>query len=1043
MSRKDEPSSDGMAVDMKDKGKEFITTKNDEVANSPYFIHDNDTKGKKKGLPSWLDHFNAKDLKTLFKCAIAVWIATLFLLINPSLNEYGQATFFGCILLLIVPCNGIVFIHVMGGLTMVIGMMLGWAWGVITMKAALSTRPQAETNARLAQLAAQATRMQTNTEQATGQSQYTQVLIFEGFMLDTRVSVTYFCMVGLFIYLVARIRVAAPKLALLQVFAIVVSDIFLTTAPLLPSFTGTIPVVLIKPAVTAVGVGMVCNILFFPESTSHLVLETMEGVVKPMRSFLDACKLGFSDSSASFDLTQLQQTKAGVAGAFKGLDGSLGFLALDLSTGRWNTEDVQSLHQPLRQLVIMFLGLLQLQITRVEAATKNERLNVLEEVERSGNTSGDVPQIGHNHLVQVLGLRRSFKHVDKEDLLEKSMGALFTTSGMLLDTCGEAIDSIVEALHTVNNRRWFKRPKIEECNQLRSRHDEVLLRLKQSKIVFADRTAQQLLDPHNHLFDDDGHLRMQGDAGAPINGLMLGLIFEERILGVASALDVMLTQVVALERERIKTKIWFPTKLRNLFSWAFGQDATPGMAPVSSSSGLDSETARLDYSSKPQKQKQRKKQSKSKDEDKDHGAQQELDKLRFHPGNKRSTLGKVLLAAINWVANTEGQYALRVLAVTIAMGVPAVIPSSAGFYYREKGLWALIMSQTGLVAYTADFVYGFMLRVIGTVVGGVLGMVCWYIGAGNGPGNPYGMAAIMALAVTCLMWGRLFAPPALLQGVLLMASTLYLVVAYSWMDTHIPAYGNPGVGYSVFWRRTLLVLIGFTTSAIVIFFPRPPSASRHYRRMLSSSIRSSKDLYALYVASWSHEYEDLKETAEKQVLATSEQLSSIIGPIGLLKFEFSSSNFDAETLMHVTQSCMTINQNLSQLLVYSNLLPRDLKDRFARMSGALDERIIGDLMAVLTLVEQSLTTSDPLPAALPVPLIARCVGLNRAFRNEESGKGSLTLDTINDEGFRRYCVVLSAFIQLLNATDELVWYVKSAVGETSYLDVEQPSCRRM
>ena len=453
MSSKDEPSSDGIPEDVKDREKGSMTPKDDEIANSPYFVHDKDTKPKKKGLPPWLDHFNAKDLKSLLKCAVAVWIATLFLLINPILNEYGQAAFFGCILLLIVPCNGIVFIHVMGGLTMVTGMMLGWAWGVITMKAALSTRPQAETNARLAQLAAQATRMQSNTQQATGQSQYTQVLIFEGFMLDTRVSVTYFCMVGLFVYLVARIRVAAPKLALLQVFALVISDILLTTAPLIPSFTGTIPLVLVKPAATAVGIGMVCNILFFPESTSHLVLETMKGAVKPMKSFLNACKLGFQDSSALFNLSHLQATKAGVAGAFKGLDGSLGFLALDLSTGRWNTEDVQSLHQPLRQLVIMFIGLLQLQITRVETATKNERLNDLEEAERAGNADGDVPHVGHNHLIQVLSLRKSFKHAEKEDLLEKSMGALFTTSGTLLDTCGEAIDSIAEALHTVNSRR--------------------------------------------------------------------------------------------------------------------------------------------------------------------------------------------------------------------------------------------------------------------------------------------------------------------------------------------------------------------------------------------------------------------------------------------------------------------------------------------------------------------------------------------------------------------------------------------------------------
>jgi len=98
-----------------------------DLADSPYFVHNDDEKPKKKGLPEWLNHFNAKDLKTLFKCSVAVWIATLFLLINPTLVAYGQATFFGCIVLFILPCNGIVFIHVMGGLTMIAGMAAGWA----------------------------------------------------------------------------------------------------------------------------------------------------------------------------------------------------------------------------------------------------------------------------------------------------------------------------------------------------------------------------------------------------------------------------------------------------------------------------------------------------------------------------------------------------------------------------------------------------------------------------------------------------------------------------------------------------------------------------------------------------------------------------------------------------------------------------------------------------------------------------------------------------------------------------------------------------
>lgn len=48
-----------------------------------------------KKLPAWLDHFNARDLKILFKCSLAVWILTIFIFINDSLRVLGQAAFFG------------------------------------------------------------------------------------------------------------------------------------------------------------------------------------------------------------------------------------------------------------------------------------------------------------------------------------------------------------------------------------------------------------------------------------------------------------------------------------------------------------------------------------------------------------------------------------------------------------------------------------------------------------------------------------------------------------------------------------------------------------------------------------------------------------------------------------------------------------------------------------------------------------------------------------------------------------------------------------
>lgn len=99
-----------------------------------------------------------------------------------------------------MPPSGVVFIHFMAGLMICVGLAMGWAWGAITMKAALATRPQADLMQRYAEMQQSAPQNTTNVGQASGQTTYQQIAIYQGFMLDTRVSVTYFCMMGLFVY---------------------------------------------------------------------------------------------------------------------------------------------------------------------------------------------------------------------------------------------------------------------------------------------------------------------------------------------------------------------------------------------------------------------------------------------------------------------------------------------------------------------------------------------------------------------------------------------------------------------------------------------------------------------------------------------------------------------------------------------------------------------------------------------------------------------------------------------------------------------------
>jgi hypothetical protein len=61
--------------------------------DTSYFVKGQSKSARK--LPQWLDHVNAKDLKILFKCSLAVWIMTTFIFISDTLRVIGQATFFG------------------------------------------------------------------------------------------------------------------------------------------------------------------------------------------------------------------------------------------------------------------------------------------------------------------------------------------------------------------------------------------------------------------------------------------------------------------------------------------------------------------------------------------------------------------------------------------------------------------------------------------------------------------------------------------------------------------------------------------------------------------------------------------------------------------------------------------------------------------------------------------------------------------------------------------------------------------------------------
>lgn len=255
------------------------------------------------------------------------------------------------------------------------------------------------------------------------------------------------------------------------------------------------------------------------------------------------------------------------------------------------------------------------------------------------------------------------------------------------------------------------------------------------------------------------------------------------------------------------------------------------------------------------------------------------------PRNALHRFSRSLHTLWRHLSSPEGIFALKYGLVSIAMWTPQVVPHSAWFTYSNRGLWALIMSQTGLGVFTGEQIFQFIQRASGTAAGCVWGMVIWYLGAQKTNGTPYGVAASTMCLMAPIIFIRLAVPPQQMVIWLMLSVTTMLVVGYSWVDGHIFQLANQGVGAGLAGRRALLVIIGFAAAFIIMLFPRPLSARQIVRRNMARTIKDTEELYAEVITGLEEEEGHGQE--QKEIIARAERhrgrFTAIIARMGGLQ----------------------------------------------------------------------------------------------------------------------------------------------------------------
>ncbi|KAF4566562.1 hypothetical protein EYR36_011993 [Pleurotus pulmonarius] len=962
----------------------------------------------------------------------------------------GQAGFFAAILAIMLPPSMPLTLFILANMTLVIGMLLGWACGAAAMAAALKARSQTL-------LSAQLQSAQASLDPNMPAALQFQRLMFNGHFLDTRSSVVYGVFIFVGSFFLAAIRGLSPSLSLLSIFSLIVLDVMCSYGPLFYSAQYTIAKQFLIPTGYYLAIAIAALVLVFPETLNHVWLSLLsDSVFAPIKEILGLLSQALSNRPSdraaweSFTHTGTNLRQVVTEGA-QGLIGQTPLLDIEFSLGKLGPSDLKKVSGEVKSLMFQTNGLLSF-LTFVQEANK---MDEKEEDELERPVSRKDKQDGTVTPDRLTWLRRQIREHETRH--------------------GHSLDSLVPILETVSEIKMFQEGRAK------------------------------LIEPYKQFFDVETGKLKETTGHLPITekftsrSLFLCFVFCDTLLVFSDRLSRVMRLVVDLDQKRPKVRLWAPSgfgKVGRMFMKSKG-DNVKGVVPLAMGSAADpSEYVDSENST-------------MRDEDDDaieeapqskhEEVHKSVDDHRRNPDAlpPRTAMGRFAVrlgSFFRWFKSAEGVFALRTALVTLALWIPAVVPSSAGFNYEHKGLWALIMAQMSLAVYAGEQIAGIALRTVGTALGLLLGMAVWYIGAGSGLGNPYGVVISTTVFVAPFLYIRVVGPMQDAMLWILAGVTIIFVVGYSWIDSHLEMLTSSGVGVEVGWRRALLVIIGFVAAFVVMLFPQPTSARTLVRKTVASSLEQLGRVFSSEVdAILAEEAKGRKgivekpnigdsegvevSPKEKRVRILAERMLTIATRLQTLTPSLDTGKWEPQLQgswpQHHYQALHTLETRLLSCLglLAGSFVRLDTNWCYilVHKTPFLNPHLLADIFSTISVLSHALSAGYPVPASLP-RLRDRLIYHDRhMFAHGQSsflspqkssekkgllndgyssttgldpsanevdgvtiGFEELTLDVLMDDQLPAHSTAVLAISSMLAIIDEVADIIRILCGETSF-----------
>ncbi|KAK0471132.1 hypothetical protein IW261DRAFT_1513189 [Armillaria novae-zelandiae] len=962
-------------------------------------------------LPTWVSKNlrSKRSWKMMVRSCVACWAAYVIMLPNASLRTLGTAGFFALLTSLFVPPYLPVQLFFFIMTTVEVGLLLGWGIGAAAMRAANESRDPSVLQASMAVLNAS---IAANPVFQTNPALAKTTAIYHGVFLDTRASVVYGCFLGLGAFVMGLFRAYAPTLIFLSIFGTIAMDIFATYGPLFPSARYTLMNSMAISVSCYMAIAILTTIFIFPETMNHsLINDILEQLdrLKEMVETQDEVLRTPPEHLISEHSPLIKESKAARATVVlsqQQLMATSRFIHLEFSYGRWNGDDVLDLLEPLTALVTRVAGLQSFSQLICMSQHLFERF-------RSDSTT-TIPDTSDGYLLRRFHERNDTIEAEHKVHISEVLPIIDRSTGPLRQTISNGIEVIKQSLNHINKNRWSRNPDMDA--QTRTELDKAIEELQSTLGDFKSTNRLALINPFKPILKNPE--LVVGSQTLPLRSLYVSYVFATTMINVAEATLGLMSLVGDTMEKRKANRLWAPKGLRKLWkilsakgdqtNGVFGEDVSPHAVGRNAPEELEVDHRR-DPDSRP-------------------------------PTNSFQRVMHYISAVYRWMETPEAIFAFKYIFISIALWIPCVVRSSAFFYYREKGIWALIMAQTMINLYAADQIFNLVIRLTGTFAGLVAGLLAWYLGNAKSTGSVYGSAAAVGFVLIPIVFVRLFGPTKYLQGVVLACATFALVVGYSWIDGHLTQLATPGQGWSVAWRRWVLVVIGSGASFVVMMLP-PTSGRKAVRLRNASSITSLSNLYGYLISAWIAEVDSDREKDERQaeqvkakwlkefrdkVMGASVEMRTIRELTELATWEGSlRGKWPREEYVQLVEVQIEMVSSLSQLGGALMQLDDAWRVTFLHHTGVLNPNFISDVMGLFSLVSQSLRTAEPMHQVLPETLLEKLFYHQSNYASQDS----LTLENATSLDYMYYAAGVVAVYQLLHSLDELHRITRTLCGE--------------